>query len=146
MSKSFEIGDDYQDGRSLALSRAMSFATIDYNRPEVVWNEEKEQQLTNLEKRLVRANRNWSDEQEDVLPLVESLREERRKAKKLAVGEESPRKIRGGSFSFVGRRDSRARRDSGGEEKKERVRRGSAGDENRAKSGLMRFFSKREAA
>jgi hypothetical protein len=48
----------------------MSFATDDYNRPEIVWNEEKEQQLTDLEKRLVRANRNWSDEQEDVLPLV----------------------------------------------------------------------------
>ena len=66
--KSFDIADD---GRTLPLSRAMSFATIDYSSPSrVEWTDEKEQQLAALEKLLVRANRNWSDKQEDVLPMV----------------------------------------------------------------------------
>jgi hypothetical protein len=65
----------------MALSRTVSFTTIDYS-PELIWDEEKERELAELEKRLVLANRNWSPEQEDVLPQVEQLREERRKAKK----------------------------------------------------------------
>jgi hypothetical protein len=47
----------------------MSFATVDYS-PERVWSEEKERELALLEQRLFRANKNWSDEQEDVLPMV----------------------------------------------------------------------------
>ena len=66
--KSFDITDD---SRTLPLSRAMSFATVDYSSPSrAEWTDEKEQQLAALEKLLVRANRNWSDEQEDVLPMV----------------------------------------------------------------------------
>jgi hypothetical protein len=47
----------------------MSFATVDYS-PERTWSEEKERELVLLEQRLLRANKNWSDEQEDVLPMV----------------------------------------------------------------------------
>jgi len=65
----------------MALSRTMSIATIDYN-PELIWDDEKERELANLERRLVLANRNWSPKQEDLLPQVEQLREVRRKAKK----------------------------------------------------------------
>ena len=66
--KSLDIADD---GRTLPLSRAMSFATVDYSSPSrAEWTDEKEQQLAALERLLVRANRNWSDEQEDVLPMV----------------------------------------------------------------------------
>lgn len=46
------------------------------------WTEEKEQELKLLESKLKKANRQWSDKQEEVLGPLERLREERRQAKK----------------------------------------------------------------
>jgi len=125
------------------LSRAVSFATIDSN-SDSTWTEDKEAQLQALEHRLARANKNWSDEQEDVLQLVEPLREERRRAKKYArrgltkldsdsiTSPESPHKKSRGSFSFMsGRRSSMSSLNS---------HRGPASDGARQGSKIMRFF------
>jgi len=147
----------------MALSRTMSFATIDYN-PELIWDDDKERELDELENRLVLANRNWSPEQEVVLPQVEHLREERRKAKKhgryhvsgtnaenspsrttsirtAAVADRRKRSSFSGAFSRS-RTDNKALSAAGG------GRRGSAGDAvetGRTTSGagnrLLRFFS-----
>ncbi|KAH0610757.1 uncharacterized protein H6S33_011184 [Morchella sextelata] len=46
------------------------------------WTEEKEQELKLLEGKLKKANRQWSDKQEEVLGPLERLREEKRQVKK----------------------------------------------------------------
>lgn len=143
--RSIDFSDD------LRLDATMSFDTVDYcPSPERVWTEEKERELARLEEQLLRANKNWSPEQEDVLPMVERLREERRKAKKRLSRQGSlkvstpepaaplPAKKRSSFSTFsMGRRDSK--------ELKAGPRRGSAGDAG-AGGGvrLLRFFSGRK--
>ena len=162
--KSLDMAPDEFRFKSLPMSRALSFATDD--EPVAVWSDEKEALLAQLEERLKKANRNWSDKQEDVLPQVsgadrargaaqadvrqvERLREERRKAKKhfgrstiridtdpYMSGTESPRR-RVASFG-LSRKGSASGRSS---------RRGSDGEEGAREKGgnrLMRFFAKKE--
>lgn len=66
--KSMDLTPEEMSRKSLPMSRALSFATDDD--PGVFWSEEKEFHLQQLERQLTQANMKWSDEQEDVLPMV----------------------------------------------------------------------------
>jgi hypothetical protein len=71
VAKNFDSGN----ATSLELSRSVSFDAISRGGVEktVFWTDEKEQKLVALEQRLLCANKNWSEEQEEVLEMV-SLR------------------------------------------------------------------------
>ncbi|KAI5777228.1 hypothetical protein EDC01DRAFT_679184 [Geopyxis carbonaria] len=117
------------------LTRAISF-----NDPDNAWTPDKEEQLKTLEKRLRNANKKWSDEQEDVLELIDTLQEERRRAKKAARGSrdsisidfaDAPLRRRDSKISIRSRRGSSV--SEGGGSPKEKTE----------KTGLKRFFSRR---
>ncbi|KAI5787271.1 hypothetical protein EDC01DRAFT_661192 [Geopyxis carbonaria] len=111
------------------LKRAISF-----NDPESAWTPDKEEQLKTLQRRLRTANKKWSDEQEDVLELIDTLQEERRKAKKLSRRDSV-------EVEPLRRKDSRPSL---------RSRRTSFASDGRAsptkeKTGFLRFFGRRSS-
>ncbi|KAI5819149.1 hypothetical protein BZA77DRAFT_178281 [Pyronema omphalodes] len=120
----------------------------------VVWDDEKEAQLQAAEKKLSWANRNWSPEQEDVLPMVEALREEKRRAKKysallLSTSPSAPKTRRSFSMSKASKKDLKLRKSTSAVVEvgdKDRKRRGSEGDEEKKGNSFLRFFGRKSTA